>query len=32
MQAIRVHEGHELRYEDVPDPQPDTGEVVLEIR
>ena len=32
MQAIRVHGGNELRYEDVPDPQPDTGEVVVELR
>lgn len=32
MQAIRVHEGNELRYEDVPDPQPETGEVVVELR
>jgi len=32
MHAIRVHEGNELRYEDVPDPQPDTGEAVVELR
>ena len=32
MQAIRVHEGNELRYETVPDPQPRTGEALVELR
>ena len=32
MQAVRVHEGAELRYETVPDPVPKPGEVVLELR
>ena len=32
MQAIRVHEGGELRYESVPDPVAGPGEVVVELR
>ena len=32
MQAIRVHEGAELRYEEVVDPVPGPGEVVVELR
>jgi NADPH:quinone reductase-like Zn-dependent oxidoreductase len=32
MQAVRVHEGGELRYEQAPDPQPAAGEVVVELR
>ncbi len=32
MQAVRVHEGGELRYETVPDPEPGPGEVVVELR
>jgi NADPH:quinone reductase-like Zn-dependent oxidoreductase len=32
MQAVRVHEGGELRYETVPDPEPAAGEVVVELR
>jgi NADPH:quinone reductase-like Zn-dependent oxidoreductase len=32
MQAIRVHEGDELRYESVDDPQPAAGEVVVELK
>ena len=32
MQAIRVHEGDELRYETVPDPQPGSGEALVELR
>jgi len=32
MQAVRVHEGNELRYETVPDPQPGAGEVLVELR
>ncbi|PWU24582.1 MAG: oxidoreductase, partial [Candidatus Rokuibacteriota bacterium] len=32
MQAIRVHEGGELRCEQVNDPVPAPGEVVVEIR
>ena len=32
MQAARVHEGAELRLEDVPDPRPEPGEVVVELR
>lgn len=32
MQAVRVHEGGELRYEEVPDPQPAPGEVLVELR
>ena len=32
MQAVRVHEGGELRFEEVPDPQPAPGEVVVELR
>ena len=32
MQAIRVHEGGELRHETVPGLQPAPGEVVVELR
>lgn len=32
MQAVRVHEGGELRYETVSDPVPGPGEVVVELR
>jgi len=32
MQALRVHEGGELRYETAPDPEPGPGEVVVELR
>jgi NADPH:quinone reductase-like Zn-dependent oxidoreductase len=32
MQAVRVHEGGELRYETVPDPVPGYGEVLVELR
>ena len=32
MQAIRVHEGGELRHETVPDPEPRPGEVVVELK
>jgi zinc-binding alcohol dehydrogenase/oxidoreductase len=32
MQAIRVHEGGELCFETVPDPQPGPGEVAVELR
>ena len=32
MQAIRVHEGGELRHETVPDPEPRPGEVLVELR
>jgi NADPH:quinone reductase-like Zn-dependent oxidoreductase len=32
MQAIRVHEGGELRYESVSDPTPGPGEVLVELR
>ena len=32
MQAVRVHEGNELRHETVPDPQPGTGEALVELR
>ncbi|CAN5120649.1 zinc-binding dehydrogenase [soil metagenome] len=32
MQAIRVHEGEELRYETVPDPEPGTGEALVELK
>ncbi len=32
MQAVRVHEGSELRYEAVPDPQPAAGEALVELR
>lgn len=32
MQAVRVHEGAELRYETVPDPEPAPGEAVVELR
>ena len=32
MQAIQVHEGGELRHEEVADPQPAIGEVVVELR
>jgi NADPH:quinone reductase-like Zn-dependent oxidoreductase len=32
MQAVRVHEGSELRFEQAPDPEPGPGEVVVELR
>jgi zinc-binding alcohol dehydrogenase/oxidoreductase len=32
MQAIRVHEEGELRYESIPDPQPGGGEALVELR
>ena len=32
MQAVRVHEGNELRHETVPDPQPGAGEALVELR
>ncbi len=32
MQAVRVHEGGELRYESVPDPVPAAGEALVELR
>jgi NADPH:quinone reductase-like Zn-dependent oxidoreductase len=32
MQAVRVHEGAELRCETVPDPEPKPGEVLVELR
>lgn len=32
MQAIRVHEGGELRYETLADPEPAAGEVVVELK
>ena len=32
MQAVRVHEGAELRYEAVADPAPGPGEIVVELR
>jgi len=32
MQAVRVHEGAELRYEEIPDPVPGPGEVLVELR
>jgi zinc-binding alcohol dehydrogenase/oxidoreductase len=32
MQAIRVHEGSELRYETIPDPEPGSGEALVELR
>jgi len=32
MQAIRVHEGGELRSEAVPDPEPGPGQVVVELK
>jgi zinc-binding alcohol dehydrogenase/oxidoreductase len=32
MQAVRVHEGGELRYEEAPDPVAGPGEVVVELR
>jgi NADPH:quinone reductase-like Zn-dependent oxidoreductase len=32
MQAVRVHEGGELVYESVPDPEPKPGEVVVELK
>jgi zinc-binding alcohol dehydrogenase/oxidoreductase len=32
MQAVRVHEGGKLVYETVPDPEPEPGEVVVELR
>ena len=32
MQAVRVHDGGELRYETVPDPMPGPGEVLVELR
>ncbi len=32
MLAVRVHEGGKLRYEEVPDPVPGPGEVLVELR
>ena len=32
MQAVRVHEGGELRYETVADPEPGPGEALVELR
>lgn len=32
MQAVRVHEGNQLRYETVSDPEPGPGEVLVELR
>jgi NADPH:quinone reductase-like Zn-dependent oxidoreductase len=32
MQAVRIHEGGELRYEEAPDPVAGAGEVVVELR
>jgi zinc-binding alcohol dehydrogenase/oxidoreductase len=32
MLAVQVHEGGELRHETVPDPEPSSGEVVVELR
>ena len=32
MQAVRVHEGGELRYEEAPDPVAGSGEVIVELR
>jgi zinc-binding alcohol dehydrogenase/oxidoreductase len=32
MQAVRVHEGGRLRFEEAPDPVPELGEVVVELR
>ena len=32
MQAVRVHAEAELRFEDVPDPVPGPGEVLVELR
>src|SRR5918911_4095537 len=32
VQAVRVHEGGELRYEEAPDPVAASGEVVVELR
>ena len=32
MQAIRAHDGAELRFEEVPDPEPGPGEIVVELR
>lgn len=32
MLAVRVHEGGELRHEEVPDPEPAPGEVLVELR
>jgi NADPH:quinone reductase-like Zn-dependent oxidoreductase len=32
MQAVRVHEGGEIRYEEAPDPIAEKGEVVVELR
>ena len=32
MQAVRVHDGGELRHETVPDPVPGPGEVLVELR
>ena len=32
MQAVRVHEGGELRYEEAPDPVAGPGEVLVEVR
>lgn len=31
MQAVRVHEGERLVYEQVPDPEPKPGEAVVEL-
>lgn len=32
MHAVRVHEGSEVRYEEVPDPSPAPGEAVVELK
>jgi zinc-binding alcohol dehydrogenase/oxidoreductase len=32
MQAVRVHEGGEVRFEAVPDPEPAAGEVLVELK
>jgi zinc-binding alcohol dehydrogenase/oxidoreductase len=32
MQAVRIHEGGELRYEEAPDPVAGDGEVLVELR
>ena len=32
MHAVRAHEGAELRFEEVPDPEPAPGEVLVELR
>ncbi len=32
MLAVRVHDGGELRHETAPDPEPDSGEVIVELR